>query len=49
MWMDFCLSIDYIEIVLKRFNMNKSHPLSSYIVFQSPDVKEDPFHPQNDN
>ena len=33
----------YIKKVLKRFYMDKAHPLSSPMVVQSLDVKNDPF------
>ena len=39
----------YIEKVLKRFNMDKSHLISSLMVVRSLDVKKDPFRPQEDN
>ena len=35
----------YIKKILKRFNMDKAHPLSSPMVVRSLDVKKDPFHP----
>ena len=35
----------YIKKILKRFNMDKTHPLSSPTVVRSLDVKKDPFHP----
>ncbi|WJZ84460.1 hypothetical protein VitviT2T_004063 [Vitis vinifera] len=35
----------YIKKVLKRFYMDKAHPLSSPMVVRSLDVKNDPFHP----
>ncbi|WKA03311.1 hypothetical protein VitviT2T_021428 [Vitis vinifera] len=35
----------YIKKVLKRFYMDKAHPLSSPMVVQSLDVKKDPFRP----
>ena len=35
----------YIKKILKRFNMDKAHPLSSPMVVRSLDVKNDPFHP----
>ena len=35
----------YIKKILKRFNMDKAHPLSSPMVLKSLDVKKDPFHP----
>ena len=33
----------YIKKVLKRFYMDKAHPLSSPMIVQSLDVKNDPF------
>ena len=33
----------YIKKILKRFNMDKAHPLSSPMVVRSLDVKKDPF------
>ena len=38
----------YIEKVLKRFNMNEAHPLSTPMVVRSLDSKNDPFHPKED-
>ena len=35
----------YIKKILKRFNMDKAHPLSSPIVVRSLDMKNDRFHP----
>ena len=35
----------YIKKILKRFNMDKAHPLSSPMVVRSLDVKKDPFCP----
>ena len=35
----------YIKKVLKRFYMDKAHPLSSPMVVRSLDVKNDSFHP----
>ena len=35
----------YIKKILKRFNMDKAHPLSSPMVVRSLDVKNDPFRP----
>ena len=35
----------YIKKILKRFNMDKTHPLSSPMVVRSLDVKKDPFRP----
>ena len=35
----------YIKKILKRFNMDKVHPLSSPMVVRSLDVKKDPFRP----
>ena len=35
----------YIKKILKRFNMDKTHPLSSPMVVRSLDVKKDQFRP----
>ena len=35
----------YIKKILKRFNMDKTHPLSSPMVVRSLDVIKDPFRP----
>ena len=35
----------YIKKILKRFDMDKAHPLSSPMVVRSLDVKNDPFRP----
>ena len=37
-----------IEKVLKRFNMDKAHPLSTPMVVRSLDPKNDPFRPKED-
>ena len=39
----------YIEKVLKRFHMNKSHPLSFPIVVRSLEVTKDPFRLREEN
>ncbi|CAL2237733.1 unnamed protein product [Prunus armeniaca] len=39
----------YTEKVLKRFYMDKAHPLSSHMVVRSLDVKKDHFRPLEDN
>ena len=39
----------YIEKVLKRFYMDKSHPLSSPMVVMSLEVIKDPFWPKEEN
>ncbi|KAJ9541765.1 hypothetical protein OSB04_028271 [Centaurea solstitialis] len=39
----------YIEKVLKRFYMDKSHPLSTPMVVRSLDVENDPFRPPTDD
>ena len=39
----------YIEKVLKRFYMDKSHPLGSPMVVRSLEVTEDPFRPKKEN
>jgi N6-adenosine-specific RNA methylase IME4 len=35
--------------MLKRFNMDKAHPLSTPMVVRSLDVKKDPYRPQENN
>jgi hypothetical protein len=35
--------------MLKRFNMDKSHPLSTPMVVRSLDVKKDPYWPRENN
>ena len=37
--------LEYTKKILKRFYMDKAHPLSSPMVVHSLDVKNDPFHP----
>ena len=39
----------YVEKVLKQFNMDKAHPLSSPIIVRSLDAKKDPFRPKEEN
>ena len=39
----------YTEKVLKRFYMDKSHPLSSPMVVRSLEVTKDPFQPKEEN
>ena len=39
----------YVEKVLKQFNMDKTHLLSSPMIVRSFDVKKDPFHPKEEN
>ena len=39
----------YIEKVLKRFHMDKSHPHSSALVVRSLEVTKDPFRPKEEN
>ncbi|CAN4123323.1 unnamed protein product [Withania somnifera] len=39
----------YTEKILKRFYMDKTHPLSTPMVVQSLDVNKDPFRPQEEN
>jgi hypothetical protein len=36
---------NYIQNMLKRFNMDKTHPLSTPMVVQSLDMKKDPYRP----
>ena len=38
-----CWFINQHILILKRFNMDKAHPLSSPMVVRSLDVKNDPF------
>ena len=39
----------YVEKVLKQFNMDKAHPLSSSMIVRSLDAKKDPFRPKEEN
>ena len=39
----------YVEKVLKQFNMDKAHPLSSPMIVRSLDPKKDPFRPKEEN
>ena len=39
----------YTEKVLKRFHMDKSHPLSSPMVVRLLEVTKDPFRPKEEN
>ena len=39
----------YVEKVLKQFNMDKAHPLSSPMIVRSLDAKKDPFLPKEEN
>ena len=39
----------YVEKVLKQFNMDKAHPLSSPMIVRSPDAKKYPFRPKEEN
>jgi Reverse transcriptase (RNA-dependent DNA polymerase) len=38
---------NYIQKMLKRFNMDKTHPLSTSMVVRSLDVKKDPYRPRD--
>jgi Reverse transcriptase (RNA-dependent DNA polymerase) len=40
---------NYIQTVLKRFNTDKIHPLSTPMVVRSLDVKKDPYRPRENN
>ena len=40
---------NYTEKVLKRFYMDKGHPLSSPMIVQSLNVKDDPFRPYEED
>ena len=39
----------YVEKVLKQFNIDKAHPLSSLMIVRSLDAKKDPFRPKEEN
>ena len=39
----------YVEKVLKHFNMDKAHPLSSSMIVRSLDAKKDPFRQKEEN
>jgi hypothetical protein len=45
----FVHQLNYIQKMLKCFNMNKSHPLSTPMVVRSLDVKKDPYRPRENN
>ena len=45
----FVYQSNYIEKILKCFNMDKSHLMSSLMVCRSLDVDKDPFRPAEDN
>jgi hypothetical protein len=45
----FVHQLNYIQKMLKRFNMDKAHPLSTPIFFRSLDVKKDPYRPRENN
>jgi Reverse transcriptase (RNA-dependent DNA polymerase) len=40
---------NYIQKILKHFNMDKTHPLSTPMVVRSLDVKKDPYIPRENN
>jgi len=40
---------NYIQKMLKRFNMDKTHPLSTPMVVRSLDIKKDPYRPREKN
>jgi Reverse transcriptase (RNA-dependent DNA polymerase) len=40
---------NYIQKMLKHFNMDKTHPLSTPMVVRSLDVKKDPYRPRENN
>ena len=40
---------NYTEKVVKRFGMNKAHPLSTPVVVRSLDIKNDPYRPIKEN
>ncbi|KAL6225936.1 hypothetical protein ACLB2K_004784 [Fragaria x ananassa] len=39
----------YVQKMLKRFNMDKMHPVSTPVISQSWDINKDPFHPKEDD
>ena len=39
----------YVKKVLKQFNLDKAHPLSSQMIVRSLDAKKDPFRPKEEN
>ena len=39
----------YVEKVLKQFNLDKAHPLSSPMIVRSLNAKKDPFRPKEEN
>ena len=39
----------YVKKVLKQFNMNKTHPLSSPMIIRSLDAKKYPFRPKEES
>jgi Reverse transcriptase (RNA-dependent DNA polymerase) len=45
----FVHQLNYIQKMLKRFNMDKVHPLSTPKVVRSLDVKKDPYRPRENN
>ena len=40
---------NYIQKMLKHFNMDKAHPLSTPMVIRSLDIKKDPYRPREKN
>jgi Reverse transcriptase (RNA-dependent DNA polymerase) len=40
---------NYIQNMLKRFNMDKAHPLSTPMIVRSLDMKKDPYRPRENN
>ncbi|CAM9000605.1 unnamed protein product [Rhodiola kirilowii] len=40
---------NYTEKILKRFNMDKAHPLSTPMVVRSLNIEKDPFRPRSNN
>ena len=45
----FIHQLNYVEKILKRFNMDKAHPLSTPMVVRSLNAENDPFRPQENN
>ena len=47
--MEFIHRSTYVEKVLKQFNMDKAHPLSSPMIVRSLDAKKNHFLPKEEN
>ena len=39
----------YIHKMLRRFNMDKTHPVSTPMIGRSLDIQKDPFRPRDDD